>query len=279
MAEASKSLNIPQIEKLRGTTNYHTWHSIATTFLDIMGVWDVVTGKTPKPDGTDTIAEASWVRLSQHAKGFILLNIDRGLMPLISAALDAPTAGAKLEEIFDRKTPTSLHMLLKTSVTLRCSNKCKIPTHIEKYDQLWQRLLEPTAEATSQAKDANTAYKDVLEAVLLPLATSEVTKGALFLTSLPSTLDNVVDNLTTKESATYSEVYTANWICTQQNYQPITILHLQRLIIIGTIRVRGKSNRFVPTPNPKGFVDLAILLQSAVLGKWTQEGKCPQQQH
>ena len=43
MSEVSKSLNIPQIEKLRGATNYHTWRSIPTIFLDIMGVWDVVT--------------------------------------------------------------------------------------------------------------------------------------------------------------------------------------------------------------------------------------------
>jgi len=54
MAEVSKSLNIPQMEKLRGAANYHSWRSIVTTFLDIMGVWEVVTGKTPKPDSTDT---------------------------------------------------------------------------------------------------------------------------------------------------------------------------------------------------------------------------------
>jgi len=131
MAEVSKSLNIPQIEKLRGAANYHTWRSMATTFLDIMGVWDVVTGKTEKPDGTYATTEASWVRLSQHAKGFILLNIDRGLMPLISTAPDAPAAWAKLEEKFDRKTPTSLHTLLKTIVTLRHSNKREIAAHIE----------------------------------------------------------------------------------------------------------------------------------------------------
>ena len=132
MSEVSKSLNIPQIEKLRGAANYHTWRSMATTFLDIMGVWDVVTGKTAKPDDTDATAEASWVRLSQRAKGFILLNIDRGLMPLISTAPDAPAAWAKLEENFDRKTPTSLQTLLKTIVTLRCSNKREIASHIEK---------------------------------------------------------------------------------------------------------------------------------------------------
>ena len=208
MSEVPKSLNILSIDKLRGATNYHTWRSIATTFLDIIGVWNVVTGKTLKPDGSDTTVETSWVRLSQRAKGFILLDIDCGLIPLISIASDAPTARAKLEEKFDRKTPTSLHSRLKTIVTLHCSNKREIAAHIERYDELWQRLLEQTSEASSRSRDANTTSKDALEAVLLPLANSAVAKGAFCLTSLAMTLDNVVDNLTTKESATYSEVCT-----------------------------------------------------------------------
>ena len=165
MAEVSKSLNIPQIDKLHGAANYHSWRSIATTFLDIMGVWEVVTGKSPKPDGTDTTKEASWVRLSQRAKGFILLNIDRGLMRLISSTQDAPTAWAKLEERFDWKTPTSLHSLLKTIVTLRCNNKREIDSHIEKYDELWQRLLERSSQATTPSTALKTNSKDRPEAV------------------------------------------------------------------------------------------------------------------
>jgi len=69
-------------------------------------------------------------------------------------------------------------------------------------------MLERTSEATSWSRDADSTSKDTLEAVLLPLAKSEVVKGAFFFTWLPSTLDNVVDNLTTKESATYNEICT-----------------------------------------------------------------------
>ena len=116
--------------------------------------------------------------------------------------------GQNLRRSFDRKTQTSLHSLLKNIVTLRCSNKREIAAHIEKYDELWQRLLERTYAATSRSRDANSGSKDTLEAVLLPLANSEVAKAAFFLTSLPTTLDNVVDNLTTKQSATYNEVCT-----------------------------------------------------------------------
>jgi hypothetical protein len=94
MTDIEKSLTIPQIEELRGTGNYHTWHSIAITFLDIIGVWDVVSGKKTKPATNNGEAGAmtfeDWTCLSQLEKGFLLLNVNRGLMQLISSALDAP---------------------------------------------------------------------------------------------------------------------------------------------------------------------------------------------
>jgi len=258
MAEVSKSLNIPQIEKLHGATNYHTWRSISTTFLDIMGVWDVVMGKTPKPDGNDTAAEASWVRLSQCAKGFILLNIDRGLMPLISNASDAPTAWAKLEEKFHRKIKTSLHSLLKNIVTLSCRNKREIAALIEKYDELWQRLLERTYAATSRSRDANSGSKDTLEAVLLPLANSEVAKGAFFVTSLPTTLDNVVDNLTTKQSATYNEVCTRLLDLYPAEQPSTTIPPSQQQAVTEMIGEEEKKKRFVHIASQKDIEESVI---------------------
>jgi hypothetical protein len=45
MTDIAKSLTILQIEKLCGTGNSHTWRSMAITFLDTMGVWDVVSWK------------------------------------------------------------------------------------------------------------------------------------------------------------------------------------------------------------------------------------------
>ena len=273
MSEVSKSLNIPQIEKLGGATNYHTWRSIPTTFLDIMAVWDVVTGKTPKPDGTDTTAEASWVRLSQRAKGFILLNIDRGLMPLISSTSDAPTAWAKLKGKFDRKTPTSLNSLLKTMVTLRCSNKRKIGAHIERYHELWQHLLERTSEATSQSRDADTTSKDALEAVLLPLANSAVAKAAFFLISLPTTLDNVVDNLITKETATYSEVCTRLLDLYPAEQRADTNTAFTTMSSNWNDRGRNKEEKVCTYGKSKGFRGIGHLVVECRTGKKDSGGQ------
>ena len=222
----TKSIGIPQIDKLRGTANFHTWRSMSITFLDIMGVWDVVNGKTTKPAGLST--QTKWMQSSQRAKGFLLLNVDKGLMPLVSSAADATTAWKRLEEKFDRKTTTTLHSLMKTILTLRCSNKREIASHIEQFDELWDRLLQRTSEATTSSTTSSTTtttttasasstatastsppsstITETLESLLLPLASSPIAKGAFFITSLPTTLDNVIDNLTTKDTVTYTDI-------------------------------------------------------------------------
>jgi hypothetical protein len=89
---------------------------------------------------------------------------------------------------------------------MRCSHKHEIAPHIEKYDELWQHLLDRTTEISSGTGNNQAASSDSLESLLLPLANSPAAKGAFFLTTLPTSLDNIVDNLTTKESATYSEI-------------------------------------------------------------------------
>ena len=154
-----------------------------------------------------SLHEASWVRLSQHGKGFILRNIDRGRMPLISTTFNARTAWAIVKEEFNRKTPTSLHTLLNTIGRRRCSNKREIATIIEKYDELWQRHLEPTSEATSQSIEYHTKSKNALEVVLLLLASSKVATEALILTSLFA-LDHIVGIPTMEALATNSKVCT-----------------------------------------------------------------------
>ena len=46
-----------------------------------------------------------------------------------------------------------------------------------------------------------------LEYILQSLVNSPITKVAFFLASLLTSLDNIVDNLTTKELLTYDDVY------------------------------------------------------------------------
>src|SRR5215208_728295 len=121
-AAAAKAVGIPQIELLQGASNYHTWRSMATTFLNIMGVWDVVSCKTVKP-GDAGKADNEWLQQSHRAKGFLLLNVEKGIWPIITLADDAPDIWQKLKEAFDQKTTTTLYSLLKAIFMLRYMNK------------------------------------------------------------------------------------------------------------------------------------------------------------
>ena len=82
-----------------------------------MGVWDIVSGKTAKPSHTGT-SQNTWMQFALRAKSILLLNIDKVLIPLISSASDATTAGNRLEEKFNRKTTTTLHSLMQNILTL-----------------------------------------------------------------------------------------------------------------------------------------------------------------
>src|SRR5208282_4793605 len=120
-----KLTTVLQIEKLCGISNYHTWRSLAMTFLHIMGVADIIFGDIPRPakasssgiDRTTVNDLPTWELASHRTKGFIIVNIDSSLLPLIAQCPDAPSAWKALEERFDRKTTASMHLLVKSVLT------------------------------------------------------------------------------------------------------------------------------------------------------------------
>jgi len=109
---------------------------MATIFLEVIGVWEFVNGKTAKSNGTDTATKASWIYLPQGSKGLILFYIDRGLNPLTSIAPDVPVPRVKLEDGLDMGHPTILHTLLRTIITVIRSNKSETGSQMGKYHEL-----------------------------------------------------------------------------------------------------------------------------------------------
>lgn len=96
-------MTIPQIGKERGSKNYHSWRSMAITFLDIMGVRQTVGGHTPKPEPE----LEKLLHFSQRAKGFLLFNVEKGLFSLVFSAAGAPTAGPNWRKNSMERPPTT----------------------------------------------------------------------------------------------------------------------------------------------------------------------------
>jgi len=126
------------------------------------------------------------------------MNIDQGLIPIISSCGNAAEAWTALADKFDRKNAISLHTLIKAITTLTYDEKSSLSDHLSTFDNLWTRLKERTCAATSTQR---------LDFALKSLADSDEAKGAFLLLSLPKAYDNIVDNLQTKENLTYNDIY------------------------------------------------------------------------
>jgi hypothetical protein len=92
MPDATKAVAIPQIEKLRGDLNHHQKRSMAVTFLDTIGICNVVNGMFPKPEAKETYDLVSWQCLSHGPKRFLLLNVEKAPLSLVSSSANTPTA-------------------------------------------------------------------------------------------------------------------------------------------------------------------------------------------
>jgi hypothetical protein len=97
---------------------------------------------------------------------------------------------------YDKQNDVSLHALVKNVITLKCNSKNNLPEHITQFDQLWSRFMQRTAGASI----------DTLESDWATVANSPRAKASILLASLPSSLDNVVDNLSAKTGLTYEDV-------------------------------------------------------------------------
>jgi hypothetical protein len=189
------------LENLTGSANFHLWKDEMMIFFSIYGLESFVKGSDTQPDPSTAKTKEieSWDKKSKTVKFILYRTVDSSIKPILSAHATGPEGWKALCNKYDKRNPTTFHWLLKAILTLKYTNKDDIPNYITQFDQLWARLSERTV--SNGSKDG-----DSLEAALRPLAQSPKAKVAFILTSLPSSLDNVIDNLTTKEGLTYDNV-------------------------------------------------------------------------
>lgn len=206
----------PKFDKLHGSSNFHSWRMMVYAYMDLNNLYNIVTGEekdpklnSPKTSTSDENYEQTiltyksacedWRYRHSLSRAFILFNVDSTITPQITCYTNSWDMWKTLNDLFDRKNEYSLHALVKSLVGIKCNSTSSISDHIAKYNELWSRLIERTVETHDDDPDS-------LEAALRPLAKSTKAKGSLFLTTLPSELDNIVDNLKTKQHLTYDDV-------------------------------------------------------------------------
>jgi len=188
--------NLP---KLAGQSNYHTWSGAWRIAYLSVKWWEVIDGTTEKPAGEPTDLNekktpenslSTWTDIDDQAHDGIANSVQEHLLSAVTKATSAAAAWKTLEDRFGRETATSTVAQLKSLLKLELSNEADLANHLAEFDNQWNRLGSLTSESN-------------LARALKKLTQTDEAKVAFPLYSLPSSLDNVVDNLQTKLNLTY----------------------------------------------------------------------------
>jgi hypothetical protein len=199
--------NLPVLE---GQANYRRWANSWFVVLRGAKYWSVITDgerKEVRPietrDGKsstsvlDSIEEYDERNDAAHAA--VLAGVSPELQDIVaSCALELESARVAwnlLKEKFDHETTTSTLDLFNNFLDLKMEDGSPISDHISKYESSYQHILSRCAGSKRAEAKALHGF----------LAIEEVKIMCLF-RSLPQSLENVVDNLSTKESLKYANV-------------------------------------------------------------------------
>lgn len=205
---SAPAFKLEKLPKLTGPENWQAWSDMAEYVLSTCGCWEIVTGSeteppAPKPDSKDTdIAEkyTGYHDRLQYTKLFFLSCVDTTWISILTVNKTPNKIWKALEDKFARENTVTFYNQLTSLLNTKLGSKAQIADHLTSFDTNWTRLQH----RCSSAKDSDnfklpTAFKSVFDSL--------EAKAALLLYSLPSSMENVVDNLQTKPDLTYDQAY------------------------------------------------------------------------
>ena len=199
---------LSSIPKLSGSENYRTWRDISEYVLRLFNCWNIVLGTEEIPeeeiDGDgDVINEDpidGFQNRYQYASAYFLETIEPQWLILLATHKTPSAIWQAFEDKFARENTSSFFDQLNTVFDTRYDTATPIAEHINAYDTYWNRIQLRCSAATPYDRYALPfVFKSVFE--------SPEAKAAILLRSLPESMNNIVDNLQTKEDLTYDHVY------------------------------------------------------------------------
>jgi len=204
-AESSASVagrwELPSIKILNPTLlrteNYAVWRLEAVIHLDNADVWEVVSGSEPKPT---TDPHDNWKRKNRQARSLLIALVTSEYKNLIGTHENASEAWKVLENTLDRKSVSSTIYPINQVLYMQKDESKTWNEHIAEFESRWTNANSKVATTTTDSKAWIRGFQLVFS--------DEEFKAHLLLSTLPSTMDNIVDNFRTKETLSYSDVRT-----------------------------------------------------------------------
>ncbi|KAI1000642.1 hypothetical protein K3495_g7551 [Podosphaera aphanis] len=172
------ALKLDRLPILNSSENYQRWVGGWGIFFDAMGLLKYLIEEIPVKSEIASEEKSKWEYANKQLRGLLLGAVDD-----------------QLRSRFDRETSKSTISLLKAVTNLTLRDGDDIFEHLTTFNNAWNSLRNRSlASKTPLAK----AFKD--------LASSDDAKGAFLLSSLPESIENIVENLATKEITSYDGV-------------------------------------------------------------------------
>lgn len=175
--------------------NFAEWRSSWQLALKATDLWSVVVRRLPKPAAETHPDMPAWETRDTKAMVTLVASVHSDLTLAVTSCDSAADAWDHLVNRFDRDTGNMSILLFRTLTNLRYHDGDDLKSHLEQFHQLWQRMAKRTATSTqSVAKAMDAIFR------------SDEVKGSFFLATLPETMDNVIDNLSTRNVTTYQAI-------------------------------------------------------------------------
>jgi hypothetical protein len=182
--------------------NYAEWRSSWTVAFRYAGLWPIVSKKKARPTAANDTAvvnlgqaQETWDQDDNKALVMLLSAVHNDLTMSITGCDTSPQAWEYLANRFDRDTGNTAILLFRSLTNLRYRDGDDLRLHLDEFHQRWTRMAKRTLASTKAVAVA-----------MRPVFASDEVKGSFFLATLPDTMDNVIDNLSTRNLTAFQDI-------------------------------------------------------------------------
>jgi transposase InsO family protein len=202
----NKDMRIPtvkldNIEILTGHENYDDWADQVTIVLDAMQLSEIVIEGKDLPDSADEDEKPVLKTLRSQALLVLIQLLSKPIMKIVAKKRDPHAIWKYLRETYRRDTAFSFVQQIMTFTSLPSSYDPSEPRAISEFidrcETEWARLQSLT-DGSNDSDTYRTKFREFLE--------EDKAKRDFLLGFLVKHHENVVDNLTAKDSLSYSDV-------------------------------------------------------------------------
>lgn len=192
-------LNLSSLIKLNSTgDNYSEWCASWKLAFKFVDLWEVIEEKPPTftASTSEEIADyKKWEKANSGAKLMMIIAVHDNHITLVTDCPTAHDAWNTLRGQFDRDKTKSTMLQVRHLFSMRYNENEDLVKHINDFHRRWSQLERRCRSSTHGVSKNFSA-----------LFSSESIKGAIFLTTLPDSMNSIADNFGTRGISEFVDI-------------------------------------------------------------------------